>query len=63
NMLHWPSGGHPADGVWAPHWYGAVHASTGFADPEGALPRHSGAAARLVDAAMPYYEKLRAHCL
>ncbi len=46
NMLHWPSGGHPADGVWAPHWYGAVHASTGFADPEGALPRHSGAAAR-----------------
>ena len=63
NMLSWPSGGHPDDGVWASHWYGAVHRSTGFAEPEGALPELSGEYARLVDSALPYYEKLRGYCL
>ena len=29
-MLHWPAGPKPYDGVWAPVWYHAVHASTGF---------------------------------
>ncbi len=29
-MLSWPAGPHPADGVWADHWYAAVRASTGF---------------------------------
>ena len=29
-MLAWPEGPHPDDGVWAPHWYASVHASTGF---------------------------------
>ncbi len=29
-MLHWPSGPRDTDGVWAPHWYAAVLASTGF---------------------------------
>lgn len=29
-MLHWPSGPRDTDGVWAPHWYSAVWASTGF---------------------------------
>ena len=29
-MLHWPSGRHPEDGIWAAHWYGRVEASTGF---------------------------------
>jgi hypothetical protein len=59
-MLHWPAGGHPADGVWAPHWYGAVHRSTGFAGPEGPLPALDGAYARLAAAAMPQYERLAA---
>ena len=31
SMLSWKAGGHPADGVWAPHWYANVHRSTGFA--------------------------------
>ncbi|MBD3678210.1 MAG: HAD family hydrolase [Rhodobacteraceae bacterium] len=57
-MLSWPEGGHSDDGVWAAHWYGAVHRSTGFAGPEGALPDLSGAAADLARAAMPSYEKL-----
>lgn len=29
-MLHWPAGPRDTDGVWAPHWYASVLASTGF---------------------------------
>lgn len=58
-MLHWPAGGHLADGVWAAHWYGSVHASTGFAEPEPPLPELDGSAARLADELMPFYEALR----
>ena len=58
-MLHWPRGGHPDDGVWAAHWYGAVHDSTGFAPAEGPLPALDGARAALAEAAMPAYEHLR----
>ena len=29
-MLSWPPGPRESDGVWAPHWYSAVWASTGF---------------------------------
>ncbi|WP_241462577.1 HAD family hydrolase [Tateyamaria sp. ANG-S1] len=60
-MLSWPAGGHPDDGVWAAHWYNAVHASTGFDEAEGPLPELAGKYAVLVDAAMPYYEALAAH--
>lgn len=59
-MLSWPAGGHAADGVWAPVWYGAVHRSTGFAGPEGDLPELDAAAAELLDAALPHYERLAA---
>ncbi|WP_422029963.1 HAD family hydrolase [Roseovarius sp.] len=54
-MLSWPEGGHTDDGVWAPHWYGAVHRSTGFAPAEGNLPELTEDQAALADAAMPYY--------
>ena len=60
-MLSWPAGGHPADGVWAPHWYGAIHRSTGFAGPEGPLPDVADVA--LLDAAMPFYDALHARRL
>ena len=30
-MLIWPPGRRDTDGIWAPHWYGAVEKSTGFA--------------------------------
>lgn len=59
-MLSWPAGGHKSDGVWAAHWYGSVHASTGFAGPEGPLPDLDGPRADLARAAMPSYEVLRA---
>jgi hypothetical protein len=59
-MLSWPAGGHPSDGVWAPHWYGAVHASTGFAPAEGPPPVLIGAAGDLVAQALPHYHRLEA---
>lgn len=62
-MLRWPAGGHAADGVWAAHWYGAVHQSTGFAGPEGPLPELAGDYAALCDAAMPAYAAMRDRAL
>lgn len=57
-MLQWPAGPRPFDGAWAPHWYNAVHKSTGFAGEEGPLPEVTGEAADLAKAAMPFYEEL-----
>ena len=37
-MLHWPAGRRETDGVWAPHWYAAVEASTGFDAPPTVAP-------------------------
>ena len=59
-MLRWPAGPKPFDGVWAPHWYGAVHRSTGFEPPEGAIPDLPSEYQAIVDQALPYYEKLAA---
>ena len=63
SMLHWSAGPKPYDGIWAPHWYGAVHRSTGFEEPEGPLPGLSGMFADLAEQALPYYQKLRAFLL
>jgi len=57
-MLAWQAGPRPYDGIWASHWYGVVHGSTGFAGAEGPLPELTGDAATLCEAALPYYEKL-----
>lgn len=57
-MLSWPAGGHKDDGVWAPHWYGSVHGSTGFAAAEGPLPDLPPDRAALARDALPFYEKL-----
>ena len=62
-MLSWPAGPKPHDGAWAPHWYNAVHQSTGFDDPEGALPDLSPDFQRLADLAMPAYDRLAAFAL
>lgn len=62
-MLHWPAGPRVEDGIWAAHWYNAVHKSTGFAGPEGPLPKLDGSAARLCEAALPYYEEMKAQVL
>ncbi|MEE2819780.1 MAG: HAD family hydrolase, partial [Planctomycetota bacterium] len=42
-MLSWPAGPRESDGVWAPHWYASVEASTGFAPwkpKEEEVPAH-----------------------
>ncbi|WP_121060907.1 HAD family hydrolase [Chachezhania antarctica] len=62
-MLHWPAGGCPEDGAWAAHWYGAIHASTGFAGAEGPLPELTGKAAALAADLMPVYGAMRSKAL
>ena len=60
-MLSWPAGPRADDGIWAAHWYNAVHKSTGFAGAEGPLPNLTGRDHNLLENALPYYEKLSAH--
>ena len=57
-MLAWPAGPKSFDGVWAQHWYDAVHKSTGFAAREGPLPEVAGKAAQIVEAALPSYRMM-----
>jgi len=57
-MLSWAAGPRAEDGIWASHWYGAVHKSTGFAGAEGPLPRLEPAAEALCAKALPHYQKL-----
>jgi hypothetical protein len=61
NMMSWAKGGHPSDGVWAPHWYGAVWNSETFAGAEGELPMIPDALQPVLEQATPYYENLAAH--
>ena len=62
-MLSWPPGRRETDGAWAPHWYAAVEASTGFAQPRSARqPRPLGLEPVLHEC-LPYYERLAAHRL
>lgn len=60
-MLRWEPGPRATDGPWAPHWYGAVEASSGFGRPEGDAPELPAAAQRLADRCRAYYEQLAAH--
>ena len=62
-MLTWPAGPKPYDGVWASHWYGAVHRSTGFEAAEGALPDLPPDYQQLADQALPIYERLATYRL
>lgn len=58
-MLSWPAGPRDSDGVWAPHWYDAVLASTGF-EPyrprEVSLSDHDAAVAGVC---RPAYDAMR----
>lgn len=61
-MLHWPAGPRPEDGVWAPHWYHAVHQSTGYAPytPKDRFPEHLRT---LLDECQPWYDRLFEHAI
>jgi hypothetical protein len=62
-MLSWPPGRRDTDGSWAPHWYGAVEASTGFGPPETDPVELPEEAQRLAERCRPYYERLAAYRL
>ena len=62
-MLCWEPGPHDTDGPWAPHWYGAVEASSGFGPPETGLVQLPDDARCLADRCRPYYERLAEHRL
>ena len=62
-MLNWPKGARQEDGIWAKHWYNAVHNSTGFAGAEGNLPQLEPNLDKVKEEALPYYEKLSAYKL
>lgn len=59
-MLHWPPGPRESDGIWAKYWYGAVHASTGFAPYRPREVTLTGAALVAAAQSRPDYERLHA---
>jgi len=57
DMLRWEAGPRPEDGVWAPHWYHAVHQSTGFS-PYNAKTEFPEALQPLLTECQPWYDEL-----
>ena len=58
-MLAWPAGPRDTDGVWAPHWYAGVWASTGFAtDSPGGHDPLPDRLRPLLERCRPYYDAL-----
>lgn len=59
-MLSWAPGPKPEDGAWAPHWYDAVWASTGFAAPPAEPAALPPELLPILEQALPIYERLAA---
>ena len=57
-MLRWPPGPRESDGVWAPHWYHAVLASTGFEPYRPRPVELAGPALEAAQRSRPHYERL-----
>ena len=62
-MLSWAPGRRDTDGPWAPHWYAAVEASTGFGPPDNDPVQLADDARFLAERCRPYYQRLAAHKL
>ncbi|TDJ33619.1 MAG: sulfotransferase family protein [Gammaproteobacteria bacterium] len=62
DMLSWPAGARPEDGIWAPHWYHAVHRSTGFS-VEVAKDDFPERLEPLLAECKPWYDKLYEHAI
>jgi hypothetical protein len=58
-MLSWEAGPRPEDGVWARHWYGGVHRSTGFLPYRSKTAPFPVALSPLLEECRPLYERLR----
>lgn len=62
-MLQWPAGPKPEDGIWAPHWYASVHATTGFGPPRPerqSVPDHLR---ELFEVCLSHYERLTPYAI
>lgn len=57
-MLSWNAGARAEDGIWAKHWYGAVHKSTGFQKYQQKKIELPSSLKPLADECKVYYEYL-----
>lgn len=62
-MLAWAPGPRSTDGPWAPHWYGAVEASTGFGPTDVDPVQLPDSGRALAERIRPFYEHLAEHRL
>lgn len=62
-MLSWPAGPRESDGIWAPVWYRAVEASTGFTPARPEPERLPSALEAIAAQCRPAYERMAAHRL
>ena len=62
-MLCWEPGPRVTDGPWAPHWYAAVEASSGFGPPDTDIVTLPDEARLLADRCRPLYQHLAEHRL
>lgn len=62
-MLSWPAGARPEDGVWAKHWYHGLHRSTGFAPYRAKEEPPPAQVLPVLEEARPLYGALYAHAL
>ncbi len=63
DMLQWPAGPKPEDGVWAKHWYTNVHASTGFSAYEPRTDAFPQKLLPLLEECLPHYERLSRYAI
>ena len=61
DMLRWPAGPRPTDGAWAPWWYDAVLASTGFEPYRPATDPFPAHLEELLEQCLPFYDHLHRH--
>lgn len=62
-MLSWPAGPIPEDGVWAKHWYQAVHQTTGFLPYEHKSEPFPDRLRPLLEECRPHYELLSRYAI
>jgi hypothetical protein len=62
-MLSWPAGPKPEDGVWAPHWYHAVHGSTGWSPWRAKDTQLLPHLEPVLEQAVPLYRRLQEHAI
>ena len=63
DMLSWPEGARPEDGIRARHWYHHVHKSTGFAPYRPKTEPFPASLEPLLEECRPYYQRLYAFAL